>query len=116
MRFTRWLLWSTLLISCASTAREPALNTDYEAVFAGLAMGCIHKEYSNKIAHYMNEEGDPYRDLDMDNVELGNRPQERDDQVAVDEHVAEGPPEGDARGPADHLAANGASSAPPLLH
>ena len=65
MRFTRWLLWSTLLISCASTAREPALNTDYEAVFAGLAMGCIHKEYSNKIAHYMNEEGDlkPPREL-----------------------------------------------------
>jgi hypothetical protein len=34
------------------------LNTDYEAVFSGLAMGCIHKEYSNKIAHYMNDEGD----------------------------------------------------------
>lgn len=65
MRFTRWLLWSILIISCASTARESALNNDYETVFAGLAMSCIHKEYSNKIAHYMNEEGDlkPPREL-----------------------------------------------------
>jgi hypothetical protein len=65
MRFARWLLWSTLIISCASTAREPALSADYETVFAGLAMGCIHQEYSNKIAHYMNDEGDlkPPREL-----------------------------------------------------
>lgn len=30
----------------------------YEVVFSNLALECIHKEYSNKIAHFINNDGD----------------------------------------------------------
>lgn len=48
-------------ISSTSTA-SPA---GYEVVFSNLALDCIHKEYSNKIAHFINSDDDikPPREL-----------------------------------------------------
>ncbi|MEM6301029.1 MAG: DUF2891 domain-containing protein, partial [Pseudomonadota bacterium] len=39
-------------------AEEAPLKPSYESVFAGLALDCIHREYSNKVALYMNSEED----------------------------------------------------------
>lgn len=40
-------------------------STPYEQVFSNLALGCIHKEYTNKISHYMASDKDlkPPREL-----------------------------------------------------
>lgn len=40
-------------------------SKSYEQVFSELALGCIHNEYSNKIAHFMNSDDDlkPPREL-----------------------------------------------------
>ena len=48
--------------------QQTSLSADaqlYVPVFANLALDCIHKEYSNKIAHFMNSEEDlkPPREL-----------------------------------------------------
>ena len=39
--------------------------SSYEAVFSNLALSCIHKEYSNKISHFINSDDDikPPREL-----------------------------------------------------
>ena len=58
-----------LTASCHAEDDQSALGAiqtpSYEVVFAGLAMDCIHKEYSNKIAHYMTSDADlkPPREL-----------------------------------------------------
>ena len=41
------------------------LQNGYEVVFSNLALDCIHKEYSNKIAHFINSDEDikPPREL-----------------------------------------------------
>ncbi|MEW9797287.1 DUF2891 domain-containing protein [Alteromonas sp. CYL-A6] len=46
-------------------ADDTDTNNSYEAVFSKLALECIHKEYSNKIAHYMISDDDvkPPREL-----------------------------------------------------
>lgn len=56
-----------LFVSGVSFAQEAprSNNASYEKVFSTLALDCIHKEYSNKIAHYMNSDEDlkPPREL-----------------------------------------------------
>ena len=58
-----------LTVSCHAEGDQPhegpGQTPSYEVVFAGLAMDCIHKEYSNKIAHYMASDADlkPPREL-----------------------------------------------------
>jgi hypothetical protein len=58
-----------LTVSCHAEGDQPyegpGQTPSYEVVFAGLAMDCIHKEYSNKIAHYMTSDADlkPPREL-----------------------------------------------------
>lgn len=54
-----------LFLPSLACATEPQTETDYEVVFSGLALDCIHKEYSNKIAHYMTSDEDvkPPREL-----------------------------------------------------
>ena len=39
-------------------ASDTETEQSYAQVFSGLAMDCIHKEYSNKIAHYMTSDDD----------------------------------------------------------
>ncbi len=58
-------LCSFALLSNACIADDVSSQSSYEAVFAGLALGCIHKEYGNKIAHVMNSDEDlkPPREL-----------------------------------------------------
>ena len=53
------------LLSNACLAEEAGSGSSYEAVFAGLAMDCIHREYSNKIGHliYSDEDLKPPREL-----------------------------------------------------
>jgi len=62
-KFTTTLL-STLLLS-APTLWAKDNSEHYAPVFANLAMDCIHKEYSNKIAHFINSDEDikPPREL-----------------------------------------------------
>jgi len=59
------VLLSFLLSSGVAFASETDTKPTYAQVFSGLAMDCIHKEYSNKIAHYMNSDEDskPPREL-----------------------------------------------------
>lgn len=59
------VLLSFLLSSGVTFASETDTKPTYAQVFSGLAMDCIHKEYSNKIAHYMNSDEDlkPPREL-----------------------------------------------------
>ena len=54
-----------LLTSSLTLARDDNATASYAQVFSRLAMDCIHKEYSNKIAHYMNNDEDlkPPREL-----------------------------------------------------
>ena len=56
---------SLLLTSSLTLARDHNATASYAQVFSRLAMECIHKEYSNKIAHYMNSDEDlkPPREL-----------------------------------------------------
>ncbi|MEM0911299.1 MAG: DUF2891 domain-containing protein, partial [Pseudomonadota bacterium] len=53
------------LFSAHTFAEDNAKNKSYEAVFSNLALGCIHKEYTNKIAHFINSDDDikPPREL-----------------------------------------------------
>ena len=66
-----------LLVACADAASAPTDDSAHELsllpnndhsyvpVFANLALDCIHKEYSNKIAHFMSSDEDlkPPREL-----------------------------------------------------
>ena len=56
---------SLLLTSSSMLASDDIIKESYPEVFSRLAMDCIHKEYSNKIAHYMNSDEDlkPPREL-----------------------------------------------------
>ena len=56
---------SLLLTNSLTLASDYIIEESYPEVFSGLAMDCIHKEYSNKIAHYMNSDEDlkPPREL-----------------------------------------------------
>ena len=56
---------STLFSGGLAFAGDTETEQSYAQVFSGLAMDCIHKEYSNKIAHYMNSDDDlkPPREL-----------------------------------------------------
>ena len=53
------------LLSSLCFADDMDSKDGYEAVFAGLALDCIHREYSNKISHVMNSDKDlkPPREL-----------------------------------------------------
>ncbi len=53
------------LATALASSNAVANNDSYAPVFAGLAMDCIHKEYTNKIAHFMNSDEDlkPPREL-----------------------------------------------------
>ena len=59
------VLLSFLLSSEVTFSSDTDTKPTYAQVFSGLAMDCIHKEYSNKIAHYMNSDEDlkPPREL-----------------------------------------------------
>ena len=48
-----------------SSKSDSSRTASYETVFSNLALDCIHKEYSNKIAHYINSDADikPPREL-----------------------------------------------------
>lgn len=54
-----------LLTSSFTLASNTEIKPGYPQVFSRLAMDCIHKEYSNKIAHFMNSDEDlkPPREL-----------------------------------------------------
>lgn len=53
-----FLTFCSILFSFAALADETDSTADYEAVFSDLALSCIHKEYSNKISHYMTSDDD----------------------------------------------------------
>ncbi|MEO0438315.1 MAG: DUF2891 domain-containing protein [Pseudomonadota bacterium] len=53
-----FVLLASLTISPFCFADEAPPERSYEAVFADLALACIHKEYSNKVALFMNSEAD----------------------------------------------------------
>ena len=59
------LILSLLLFSGLTLASDPNAEQSYAKVFSNLAMDCVHKEYSNKIAHFMNSDDDlkPPREL-----------------------------------------------------
>jgi len=59
------LLFGSMLLGSGAATAEPASNNAYAPVFANLAMSCIHQEYTNKIAHFMNSDDDlkPPREL-----------------------------------------------------
>lgn len=65
MKKVRLLASLSVLLSPTVLADNPTPSASYEDVFSQLALGCIHKEYSNKIAHYMNSDDDlkPPREL-----------------------------------------------------
>jgi hypothetical protein len=65
MKKVLFFVASCALLNNASFAGAVASGSSPEAVFAGLALDCIHREYSNKIAHVMNSDGDlkPPREL-----------------------------------------------------
>lgn len=54
-----------LLTSSFTLASDTEIKPGYPQVFSRLAMDCIHKEYTNKIAHFMNSDEDlkPPREL-----------------------------------------------------
>ena len=56
---------SLFLSTSFALANDTETEQTYTQVFSGLAMDCIHKEYSNKIAHYMTSDDDlkPPREL-----------------------------------------------------
>lgn len=55
---------STILTATA-LAEARSKQSNYEVVFSNLALNCIHQEYRNKIAHYINSDDDikPPREL-----------------------------------------------------
>lgn len=61
---TRLALFCSLLVSNTAFSSAPPKD-NYEVVFSNLALSCIHKEYSNKIAHFINSDEDikPPREL-----------------------------------------------------
>lgn len=65
MKIVPAVVASSLLLAHTCFAVEAPAKRQYEAVFTDLALGCIHQEYSNKIAHYMNGDEDlkPPREL-----------------------------------------------------
>ena len=52
-------------VSIFAWAEDNNSEQSYEQVFSNLALNCIHREYSNKISHYINSDEDikPPRDL-----------------------------------------------------
>jgi hypothetical protein len=52
------VILTLLLFSSLTLASDPSAEQNYAKVFSNLAMDCVHKEYSNKIAHYMNSDDD----------------------------------------------------------
>lgn len=52
------ILLIAVLLSNSSTANERKGDKPYAVVFSELALECIHKEYSNKIALFMSNEAD----------------------------------------------------------
>ena len=52
------ILASSALFNSSVFADETRTGDSYEVVFSNLALGCIHKEYTNKIAHFMNSDED----------------------------------------------------------
>ncbi len=65
MKRTLLTLASCVLFSNTIVANQSSAPDSYELVFSNLALDCIHKEYSNKIAHFMNSDEDlkPPREL-----------------------------------------------------
>ena len=65
MKTTLCILAGCLLLASTGHAKDSSQITHHEEVFAGLAMACVHKEYSNKIGHFMNSDEDvkPPREL-----------------------------------------------------
>lgn len=59
------LLGLTVLLTMPGAAAPQPLGADAAGRFAALALGCVHKEYPNKIAHVLNGDGDvkPPREL-----------------------------------------------------
>ena len=59
------LLASCVMFNQAVYAEQTHSQDSYQAVFSNLALSCIHKEYSNKIAHFINSDEDikPPREL-----------------------------------------------------
>ncbi len=47
-----------LAVALPSLAAEPAFDASAAERFAALALGCVHKEYPNKIAHVLASDGD----------------------------------------------------------
>ena len=65
MKKTLLTLASCLLINAFAIADDNPAKEGFEVVFSNLALDCIHKEYSNKIAHFINNDEDikPPREL-----------------------------------------------------
>jgi hypothetical protein len=54
-------LWLGLILTVGAQTNPPPLpplTADQASRFAGLALGCIHKEYPNKLDHVMNDAGE----------------------------------------------------------
>lgn len=64
MKKSALIAFAGILLSAPMVFAQPK-PASYENVFSELALGCIHKEYSNKIAHYINSDEDikPPREL-----------------------------------------------------
>ena len=52
------LIFLIVSLACASTAGADGLDEASAARFAQLALDCVHKEYPNKIAHFMTSDAD----------------------------------------------------------
>lgn len=65
MKKTLLILATSVLFNNMTMANPSSTSDSYEQVFSNLALGCIHKEYSNKISHFMNSAEDlkPPREL-----------------------------------------------------
>ncbi|MCY7297428.1 DUF2891 domain-containing protein [Alteromonas sp. a30] len=55
--FTVLALYSSISFSEENLPKN-SVTQRYEVVFTNLALDCIHKEYSNKIGHFMNSDAD----------------------------------------------------------
>ena len=67
VKTSRWLVLAAAFHALAGAAPAAATQSD-EAMaehFTGLALDCVHREYPNKIAHVLNDDGDarPPREL-----------------------------------------------------
>ena len=52
------LIASIVSLAAAGVARAEGLDEASAARFAQLALDCVHKEYPNKIAHFMTSDAD----------------------------------------------------------